>query len=148
MLETQVEMELDAPATLVWKLTGDFGGLRDWLPGVVDCWVEGEGAQEDGGNAIRVVEMSNGAITKEALIALDESRYSYRYAIIEAKGFGKDNAFQAHFTVLPLSDDRCKVVWGARFTLPADVPADASEKARQRVQQMYRLFLQHLASLL
>lgn len=145
MLHAQAEKIMDVPAEQVWTLAGEFGGLKAWLPGVARCEVIGEGAQEDGGNAVRVVEQLDGSQIKEALVAVDANRFSYRYAIVEAKGFDKDAGFEATFTVVPMTADQCKVQWGAQFRLPPGTPPEKSEKARDRVQQMYGFFLQHLA---
>ncbi|HET8707913.1 MAG TPA: SRPBCC family protein [Pseudomonadales bacterium] len=148
MLEAQVEQEFDASAETVWALTGPFGGLKAWLPGVVDCRVEGSGAWDQGGNAVRLVELMDGSVTKESLLSLDERQYRYRYGILEAKGFDRNSEYQAEFVVVPLGVDRCKVCWGARFTLPASIPAEKAQKAQQRVQQMYQFFLNHLVGLI
>lgn len=148
MLEVQVQQEYDVPAEKVWALTGEFGGLKAWLPGIVNCRVEGEGAWDQGGNAVRLVELMDGSVTKEALESRDEAGRRYNYSIREAKGFDRNGEYRAEFEVVALGADRCKILWGARFTLPAAVPVEKSDKAKQRVEQMYQFFLNNLVNVL
>lgn len=145
MLEAQAEYEFDAPAEKIWALTGNFGGLQAWLPGVVDCRVEGAGAWDEGGNAVRLVQLMDGSVTKEALRSLDAAAYRYAYSILEAKGFDQNGEYLATYSVEPVAGGKSKVIWNAKFTLPAGLPADKSEKAIQRVQNMYLFFLKNLA---
>ena len=44
MEEVTVRQTFPHAAAKVWQITGDFGGLKNWLPGVVSCTVQGEGA--------------------------------------------------------------------------------------------------------
>ena len=148
MLEIQVQNQYNHPADKVWALTGNFAGLKAWLPGVMACRVEGEGAKDVGGNAVRIVDLMDGSVTKESLESLDEKNRSYSYAIIEAKGFDSSSEYIAHFKVIPLDANRCEVQWGARFRLPDSIPVEKSERAKQRIQQMYQLFLTNLESVL
>lgn len=131
-------------AARVWDLTGDFGGLARWLPGVTGCTVEGEGARDQGGNAVRNVHLADGSVTRESLESWDPSGLRYRYAIVSAKGFAPGTTFVAEFQVVPLADQQCEVIWQATFTLPASLPAEKVASASAKVQQMYQLFLQCL----
>ncbi|MBA55002.1 MAG: hypothetical protein CMK89_11160 [Pseudomonadales bacterium] len=148
-LETvEVRKQFNHPAGLVWVLTGDFGGLQNWLPGVTGVTVTGSGSREEGGNAERAVTLMDGSVTRESLESRDEAAMSYEYAILEMKGFKEGQQYRAQFQVKPLDDERCEVIWGATFSVPEDFSEDKVAKARSRVEQMYGFFLTHLAGLL
>lgn len=140
----KVTREFAFPADKVWQLTGDFGGLQAWLPGVTACNVEGIGAADNGGNAVRSVHLLDGSITRERLETLNNETRRTVYSILEAKGLDASNAFQATFQVLPLAHERCEVHWSARFRLPEGISQEKADKALARIEQMYGFFLQHL----
>ena len=144
MEQVAARFTYDHPADTVWKLTGDFGGLKAWLPGVVECTVTGSGARDQGGNAERAVQLMDGSITRESLEHLDEPGMRYGYAILDMKGFKPGQRFEAEFAVAPLGEAQCEVVWTARFNVPTDWPEENVSKARDRVAQMYGFFLTHL----
>lgn len=148
METVEVRKPFNQPAGLVWVLTGDFGGLQNWLPGVTGVTVTGCGARKDGGNAERAVQLMDGSVTRESLESRDEAAMCYEYAILEMKGFKEGQQYRARFQVKPLDDERCEVIWSATFSVPEDFPADKVATARSRVEQMYGFFLTHLAGLL
>lgn len=135
-------------ADKVWQLTGDFGAINKWIPGAADCVVSGEGAKDQGGNAERRVTFMDGSIARESLESLNEGSFSYRYAILEAKGFVKGTQFFGDFKVIPTGDNSCDIEWQASFSVPDSLPHDKLEKMKQQLQQMYAFFLQHLDSVL
>ena len=148
MQQVEARQVFEHDADRVWDLTGDFGGLQHWLPGVVACTVTGSGPRDQGGNAERAVQLFDGSVTRESLESFDPVARSYRYAILSAKGFEPGGHFEARFQVLPLAPGQCEVVWQASFTLPAGLPPEKAPKASAKVQQMYVFFLQNLASVL
>lgn len=146
--QVTVQQVIPHEASTVWQLTGNFGGLKNWLPGVTECSVSGKGPRDQGGDAERAVHLMDGSVTRESLESLDESQMYYRYAILEAKGFKADQQFIATFQVMSLADGQCEVVWTASFSVPEAFPAEKIVKARQQVSQMYQFFLTHLTTLL
>lgn len=148
MLTFETEREFSHSADKVWAITGDFGGLKNWLPGILACRVEGQGAASAGGNAVRIVDVFDGSVTRERLEDFDAAKRTYSYSILEAKGFDASSEYLATFTVTPLDDNRCRINWGARFKLPASVPPEKGERAKQKVAQMYAMCLQHLEGVL
>jgi len=148
MQQVEVRRRFSYPAQKVWDLTGNFGGLKDWLPGVVDCQVGGAGACDQGGNAIRSVTLMDGSVTRESLESLNEDAMSYRYAIREAKGFDKDSHYVGQFRVEACGDDACEIIWQAEYSVPASLPPEKLQKFNDKVQNMYGFFLLHLESVL
>lgn len=148
MYSIQVTHEFACPADTLWQLTSDFGGLKAWLPGVIACSVAGEGAKDNGGNAVRTVQLMDGSVTRESLDRVDAEARCYVYSVLEAKGFDASSRFQATFQVFARGEGQCAVVWGAEFTLPANLPVEKAAKACSRIEQMYQFFLQHLQTVL
>jgi ribosome-associated toxin RatA of RatAB toxin-antitoxin module len=148
MPQVEARHVFEHDADKVWDLTGNFAGLHHWLPGVVECSVEGSGARDQGGNAVRVVTFVNGSVARESLESFDAVARRYRYAILSAEGFNANTRFEATFQVVSLAPQQCEVIWQAQFSLPADLPPEKADKAGTKVQQTYRFFLQHLATVL
>jgi len=150
MVAVEVRQRYAHPAVKVWQLTGDFGGLKNWLPGVAECTVSGSGAHDQGGDAERAVTLLDGSVTREALEFEDQAAMQYGYRILAAKGFREGQEFVASFQVAPVMSaqdgEQCEIIWGARFSVPASFDDTKVEQASARVRQMYQFFLQHLAS--
>lgn len=146
-LQIDVHREYAHSADAVWKITGDFGGLKDWLPGILACRVEGSGAIDNGGNAVRIVDVFDGSVTRESLQSFDNTKRTYTYNLLEAKGIDASAEYQATFTVTPTATG-CRVDWVAGFTVPDNFPPEKAERAKQRIHQMYSMCLQHLEGLL
>lgn len=147
-LTVEVQRGYAHDADTVWKITGDFGGLKEWLPGITACRVEGSGAIDRGGNAVRIVDLFDGSVTRETLQSLDDTKRTYTYNLIEAKGIDARAQYQATFTVTPAGANACRVDWVAAFSVPDDFPAEKQEKARQKILQMYTMCLQYLDGVL
>lgn len=145
-VQVDTQREFEQPADQVWKIGGDFAGLQAWLPGITALRVEGSGAADAGGNAVRVIDLFDGSVTKERLEWVDEAQRAYSYRIISAKGIDERADYVATFRVTALDANRCRVDWSARFQVPDDFPADKQERAKQKVAQMYGMCLQALAS--
>lgn len=148
METVQVKQEYPFAADKVWQLTGDFSGLKNWLPGVLECQVSGNGPRDQGGNAERRVTLADNSITRESLESYDDGTRSYCYRILEAKGFSEDASYIGRFRVDKLSDQSCLIDWQAEFSVPEHLAPDQIEKLRDRVSQMYQFFLSHLNSVL
>lgn len=135
-------------ADKVWTITGNFGGLKDWLPGITACRVEGSGAADAGGNAVRIVDVMDGSVTRESLQSYDAAQRTYTYNLLEAKGIDASARYRATFTVTPTAANACRIDWVAGFEVPDDFPPEKAERARQRVLQMYGMCLQYLDGVL
>jgi carbon monoxide dehydrogenase subunit G len=95
------EFEVPAPADAVWAALRDFGAVQRLAPGfVTDC------ALEEGG-AVRVVGFFNGLRVRERLVTLDDTA---RRIVYTAFG-GRTTHHNASVRVVPLADDRCRLVW-------------------------------------
>lgn len=148
MLEFEVERKYAHAADKVWEVTGDFGGLQAWLPGVLGCRIEGQGAADQGGNTVRIVNVMDGSVTRERLEVFEHAERRYSYSIIEAQGFDASNEYYATFRILPQGEGRCLVRWGARFRVPVSIPARKGRQLRDRIAAMYGRCLDNLGIVL
>lgn len=144
----QVNQLFQTDAASLWKITGDFGGLKAWLPGVQECLVEGSGAKDQGGDAIRIVRAVSGDITKESLESLDETNFTYQYKILSAKGFNEKSHYLGTFSIIPRGEDTSEIQWQAEFSVPPMLTDEQKAKVREGISSMYLNFLKHLESVL
>lgn len=117
MSDVAVHLDFESSADAVWQVLADFGGIGAWGPGIVSCKLEGSGV-----GAVRAVEMPGGAVMEERLETLDDAQRTLQYAII-----GGPLPVDDYLATVKVSEQGsgCRVDWGARFTPPEGVPADA-----------------------
>jgi hypothetical protein len=113
------QIDLDVPAANVWDVVRDVGAVHTrFAPGfVVDTQLE-PGA--------RIVTFANGMKARERIVAVDEQlrrlAYSARSDRIEHHN--------ASFEVIPLTDDRTRLVWTADV-----LPESAAELVGSMMEQ-------------
>ncbi|MQA84869.1 MAG: SRPBCC family protein [Streptosporangiales bacterium] len=74
---------INAPADAVWSYLRDFGNLNEWIPAVKTSEIEGGGPADQIG-CVRRLELQDGALIREALLALDDPERSYTYEFVES----------------------------------------------------------------
>ncbi|MGF6771914.1 hypothetical protein P3T18_004401 [Paraburkholderia sp. GAS199] len=107
MAEASTSIEIPSPAAEVWQLIGGFGSLPDWLPYIPK-------SELSEGGRVRHLANPNGDAIVERLIAFDEAKRSYSYAILQAPFPVKD--YQSTLSVLETGAGSCRVEWSGRFT--------------------------------
>ena len=119
--QTTIHVSADA----VWQTISDFGAACQYLVGVVDCTVVGEGV-----GAQRTLTSADGTdAIVERLEALDEITHRLSYALLT------DTPFRNCLTTMlvrELGQGRAEVEWSATFEadgLPADEARDMLEGA-------------------
>jgi carbon monoxide dehydrogenase subunit G len=90
----------------VWKVTGDFGGLAGWMPGIESCTVDGD---------VRTIDMS-GMQIGERLVRRDDAARVIVYSIVS--GPAPVDSHEATITVTPAGD-------GSHVTWAVDVEPEA-----------------------
>jgi Polyketide cyclase / dehydrase and lipid transport len=63
-------------ADTVWQVIGDFGGIRKWA-----VLVQGESVEDSPAGKVRTLQMPEGRVVKERLVA--SSQYAYTYAMLD-----------------------------------------------------------------
>lgn len=139
-LETQ--LRLSHPPEQVWSLIGDFGSLRDWLPGVRDCAL-----QQRGDRTERVVALNGGQQVREQLLGRSDSERWYRYQVLQAPGLQQGTEFVATLSVRP-DTGGSMVEWTAEFRLPDELPQQYAELMKETATSMYDAALANLEAVL
>lgn len=122
------------PAEAAWAAVGGFD-RTEWLAGVTDCAVEGEGA-----GAVRTVTMADGGRFVERLEELDAEGRRYRYSLQASPLPLVD--YKATVKVEPVDDASCGVSISSTFEVEG---ADEDELVGA-VEAFYGASLDQLAA--
>jgi hypothetical protein len=115
---------IHVPADAIWQVISDFGAAGQYLVGVVDCTVEGEGI-----GAQRTLTSADGSTIVERLEVLDQVNHRLSYALLT------DTPFRNCLTIMLVHDlgqGQAELEWSATFEadgLPADEARDMLESA-------------------
>jgi carbon monoxide dehydrogenase subunit G len=123
--KARAEIDIDKPADEVWAVTGDFGGLGNWMPGIESCVVEGDD---------RKLKMMGMEIT-ERLERRDEDSREIVYGIVDGVPVG---SHRATITVVP-DGDASHVTWDVEVD-----PDDMTEMMQGIYQQSLQALKDHL----
>jgi hypothetical protein len=122
---------IDAPIDDVWAAVRDFDGVVKWNPGVTAARMETGTATAVG--SVRHLDIVDGTVFRETLLAHSDMDYSYSYDIIEGPlpcaSYISTNCF------LPITDgDKTLGIWEGEF----DCSAEAEESMENIVgDQIY-----------
>jgi carbon monoxide dehydrogenase subunit G len=100
------EVDIARSADDVWKLTGDFAGIGDWMPGIDTCTVDGD---------VRTISM-NGMEIGERLVNRDDATRVIVYSIVS--GPAPVDHHEATITVTPAGS-------GSHVTWDVDVEPES-----------------------
>jgi hypothetical protein len=103
-----------SPTDAIWQAISDFEAAGDYLAGVIDCAMEGEGV-----GALRTLTNADGSTIVERLEALDEVARRMSYALLS------DTPFRDCLTTISVHDlgvGQCELAWSATFE-PDGLPA-------------------------
>ena len=102
---------IKAKPDAVWKVVGNFAGLKEWHPAVE----KSEGSKDNADGGTRTVTLKNGGVLKESLddYKADGFTYSYRLGDADLKALPV-SSYSATLTVIP-DGDGSKVEWMGRF---------------------------------
>jgi len=115
---------IHVPADAIWQVISDFGAAGQYLAGVVDCTVEGEGV-----GALRTLTSADGSAIVERLESLDATAQRLSYALLT------DTPFGDCLTTIALRDlgpHLAELTWSATFQpdgLPESEAVDLLEGA-------------------
>jgi carbon monoxide dehydrogenase subunit G len=123
--KARAEIMIDKPAGEVWAVTGDFGGIGGWMPGIESCTLEGDD---------RILKMMGMEIT-EHLIRRDEAEKVIVYGIAGGVPVGRH---EATITVHPEGQSSL-VTWDVDVE-----PDDMTDMMHQIYQQSLQALKDHL----
>ncbi len=124
MTRATSKITIHAPVDAIWQVIGDFGAAGQYLAGVVNCTVEGEGV-----GARRTLTSADGSTIVERLEMLDAATRRLSYALLT------DTPFRDCLTTMSLHDlgpYQAELGWLATFEadgLPASEAAELMEGA-------------------
>ena len=103
--EIYIRGEVSSSADAVWAIAGDFCGL--WHP--VIATIEAE----QGGSIRRFTVKGEDTVYREQLTYFSASDRTYSYTHLE--GIRDVKSYEASFTVTPMDDANCQIVWCAKL---------------------------------
>ena len=124
MTRVACQTTIHVPADVVWQAISDFGAACQFLVGVVDCTIEGEGV-----GARRTLTSTDGSTIIERLETLDGAARRLSYALLT------DTPFRDCLTTMQVHDlgpNQAEVEWSATFEadgLAVDEARDMLEAA-------------------
>ena len=114
-------MIIDADVRRVWASVRAFDGVKNWNPGVLEATLE-TGAATDIGT-IRKLDVADGSVFRETLLAHSDAEFFYTYDILES-ALPVINYVSTHRFV-PITHTRQTLgVWESRFDCAADLEAE------------------------
>ena len=105
MTQVSSTLKINAPADAIWQVIGDFGAAGQYLAGVVDCTVEGEGV-----GALRTLTSADGSAIVERLETLDAASQRLSYALLTDTPFGNCLTTMA---LRDLGSNQAELAWTA-----------------------------------
>lgn len=124
-------MILEADIARVWAAVRAFDGVVDWNPGVTAARLETGRATETG--AVRHLDIVDGTVFRETLLAHSDLEHFYTYDIVEGP-LPVTNYVSTH-RFIPITATRQTLsIWESRFDCSAD---DADEMDKVVGDQIY-----------
>lgn len=114
-----VVKQLDVPASAVWDLISQGGGVDRWIPMIASCRLDGQGA-----GARRVCTTADGHTIDETIETVDHATrvFQYRIARLDLLPI-EDVMATVHVSEGP--DGHARVLWLANYELRDPGAADA-----------------------
>jgi hypothetical protein len=112
---------IDAPIEKVWRAIRRFDGVADWNPGVTAARLESGSSTEVG--AVRALDIVDGSVFRETLLAHSDLEHFYTYDIIESP-LPCASYIATHRLVEITEGNKTLGIWQGEFDCD---PADAEE---------------------
>lgn len=97
----------------VWHQLRQFGAIDKWHTDVRDCVIQGGMVSGDGGS-VRILNLHNGEVVHERLLAIDNDKMTMSYGLSSPRLLVED--FSADLQISPAADGmNSAVIWRARF---------------------------------
>jgi len=99
MTDVSTFEDINLPADTVWKVIGDFGGIRKWA-----VLVKNEAVEDTPSGKVRTLGMPEDRVVKERLVV--QSQYSYTYAMVDRPEMAD---YRSTVAVVPLDENHCRI---------------------------------------
>jgi len=141
-------VEIKAPVDTVWATIKDFDGMTKWHPGfAADELVSGSNGKV---GAMRKLTIKDGPVITERLLAYDDAKHAFRYAITESPL--PITHYTSIISVQAGSGGMTKVTWSGSFKRKntSDTPPEAESDAgvTKLIRSVYRGGLDNLKKML
>lgn len=122
---------IPAPVAQVWHQVRDFDGLPHWAPFVRASRIE-DGIKPDQVGCVRVLDLADGGVVRERLLALSDYEFSLSYAILDSPMPIDD--YVATLSVAPVTD-RAQTFcsWQATFACHPDAETQLTDQIGRAV---------------
>ncbi|MEM6985198.1 MAG: SRPBCC family protein [Pseudomonadota bacterium] len=117
-------MILDAKIDLVWQLVRPFDGVVTWNPGVTQARMEQGTPTEPG--SVRHLDIVDGSVFRETLLALSDTEWSYTYDILDGP-LPVTNYVSTHRFIPITATDQTLGIWESWFDCDSDQRAKMDE---------------------
>ena len=123
---------LEAPIEVVWAAVRGFDQVVNWNPGVIAAQMESGTATSPG--SVRHLDIVDGSVFRETLLALSDQDHFYTYDIIEGP-LACTNYISTH-RFIPVTDGNMTLgIWSGSFDC---APADQAELEQIVGDNIYR----------
>ena len=112
---------IDAPIDDVWRAVRRFDGVAEWNPGVSAARMESGAPTEVG--SVRKLDIVDGSVFRETLLAHSDLEHSYTYDIIESP-LDCSNYIACHRFIEITEGNKTLGIWEGEFDCD---PANATE---------------------
>lgn len=114
-------MIIDADIDKVWAAVRAFDGVEHWNPGVVKATLENGAATASG--TIRRLDIADGTVFRETLLAHSDSDHFYTYDILDS-ALPVTEYVSTHRFVPVTASGQTLGIWESRFDCPPEVAAE------------------------
>jgi len=123
---------IDAPIDRVWAVVRHFDGVVNWNPGVVAARMESGSSTAVG--SVRALDIADGTVFRETLLAHSDLEYFYSYDIVEGP-LPCTNYISTHRFIEITDGDKTLGIWQGEFDCD---PADAESLQTIVGEMIYR----------
>ena len=123
-------MVLDAPVAQVWAAVRAFDAVVDWNPGVIAARMESGSPTAVG--SIRHLDIADGTVFRETLLAHSDLEHFYAYDIVEGP-LPCRNYISTHRFIPITEGDRTLGIWEGEFDCNRDDEAKLDEIVGDRI---------------
>jgi len=129
MAETHAETQIARDADEVWKVFGDFQGIKNWFPGINECRADGP--------ECRIITMGPGMEITETVLSRDDANRTLTYSV--ASALLNANKYETTIKVTPNGDGACTATMDAVLDPDslADLIGPVYEQAVQGLAQHF-----------
>jgi len=142
-VESHRTAEFPVPASRIWELIADFGGIGEWWPEGMLTRVEVEG---EGIGMVRHMHTVVGLVLSERLDGLDPSERRIDLSITGDLP-GGISGYTAFGRVVEVAPDSCRLEWTGRYRVPSrEDEAGARAFLEGAYEMQARGLLEHVTS--